>query len=111
MALSRESRIKSPDDFKKILRNGRSVRGAFLSLKYVIYPDGKPRMGVAISQGAVQNAAERNRIKRIVFAQIEQMIKSMPTGYSGIIVVRTCPKENELLVNDIRQVLHEFQGK
>lgn len=111
MALSRGSRIKSPNDFKEILRSGKSVRGTFLFLKYTIHPSGKPRMGVAISQRVAKTSVERNRIKRIIFAQIEQTIKSMPVGYNGIIVVQTRPIQDKLLIDDVERVLYKFQSK
>jgi ribonuclease P protein component len=64
--LPREYRLRSPEDFRRVLKSGRRKTDALFTL--VSLPGSGPdaRLGIAVSRKVSKSAVERNRIKRVV---------------------------------------------
>ncbi len=92
--LPQQSRMRSPEEFKRVLRSGRRVGGATLS-GHLLLPaagpvpeDASPKVGLVVSR-AVGSAVVRNRVKRRLRELMRRRLASLPGGC--LLVVRAHP--------------------
>lgn len=82
----RTRRLRSPRDFQRTRRRGRSVSGAYLTLHYVRQPgDPAPtRAGFSVGK-RVGNAVMRNRVKRRLREAVRRLLADVPAGWDLIL--------------------------
>jgi ribonuclease P protein component len=92
--LPQQSRMRSPEEFKRVLRSGRRAGGATLS-GHLLLPaggpvpeDASPKVGLVVSR-AVGSAVVRNRVKRRLRELMRRRLASLPGGC--LLVVRAHP--------------------
>jgi ribonuclease P protein component len=86
--LARANRVKTPDDFRQIMRRGRRSGGTLL-VTHALRTDGGPvRFGFVVGR-SVGNAVIRNRVKRRLRAIAFGLLPSVASGTA--IVVRALP--------------------
>ena len=86
--LARANRVKTPDDFRQIMRRGRRSGGTLL-VTHALRTDGGPvRFGFVVGR-TVGNAVVRNRVKRRLRAIAFELLPSVLPG-TGV-VVRALP--------------------
>jgi ribonuclease P protein component len=86
--LARVNRVKTPDDFRQIMRRGRRS-GGLLLVTHALRTEGGPvRFGFVVGR-SVGNAVVRNRVKRRLRAIAYGMLPSVATGTA--VVVRALP--------------------
>lgn len=106
--LPQQLRLQNRTHFAAIYSNGRSCRGAWLSLRYLAVNDGSSlRMTVVVSRKVAKRAVQRNRIKRRLRAALKYYLGSMRTGFLLIWTVR---QAEPALAASWSDVLAEVQG-
>jgi ribonuclease P protein component len=86
--LARANRVKTPDDFRQIMRRGRRSGGTLL-VTHALRTEGEPvRFGFVVGR-SVGNAVIRNRVKRRLRAVAFGLLPSVMPGTD--VVVRALP--------------------
>ena len=93
VVLPQQSRMRSSDEFKRVMRSGRRVGGAALSVHLllaagVVPEDAGPKVGFVVSR-AVGSAVVRNRVKRRLRELLRGRLACLPGGC--LLVVRAHP--------------------
>jgi ribonuclease P protein component len=93
VVLPQQSRMRSPEEFKRVMRSGRRARGATLSghLLLATHPVPEcpePKVGFVVSR-AVGSAVVRNRVKRRLRELMRGRVASLPGGC--LLVLRAHP--------------------
>ena len=91
--LPQRSRMRSPEEFKRVMRSGRRVSGATLSAHLLLAvgavpEDAEPKVGFVVSR-AVGSAVVRNRVKRRLRELVRRRLACLPVGC--LLVVRALP--------------------
>jgi ribonuclease P protein component len=86
--------MRSPEEFKRVMRSGRRAGGATLSGHLLatgtglVPEDASPKVGFVVSR-AVGSAVVRNRVKRRLRELMRRQLASLPGGC--LLVVRAHP--------------------
>ena len=84
--LPRTRRLRSPRDFQRTRRRGRSVSGAYLTLHYARQAGDPAPARVGFSVGKrVGNAVMRNRVKRRLREAIRRLLADVPPGWDLVL--------------------------
>ena len=92
--LPQQSRMRSPEEFRRVMRSGRRAGGAtlsghlLLSATGLVPEDASPKVGLVVSR-AVGSAVVRNRVKRRLRELMRRRLASLPGGC--LLVVRAHP--------------------
>jgi ribonuclease P protein component len=86
--LARANRVKTPDEFRRILRRGRRAGGTLLVAHTLRTDSGPARFGFVVGR-AVGNAVVRNRVRRRLRAIAHALLPALPAGTA--VVVRALP--------------------
>ncbi len=92
--LPQQSRMRSAEEFRRVLRSGRRAGGAtlsghlLLSAAGLVPEDASPKVGFVVSR-AVGSAVVRNRVKRRLRELMRRRLASLPGGC--LLVVRAHP--------------------
>ena len=91
--LPQQSRMRSSDEFKRVMRSGRRASGTALSVHLllaagVVPEDAGPKVGFVVSR-AVGSAVVRNRVKRRLRELMRRRLACLPGGC--LLVVRAHP--------------------
>jgi ribonuclease P protein component len=91
--LPQQTRMRSPEEFRRTLRSGRRaggavVAGAMLLPAGAVPTDAGPKVGLVVSR-AVGSAVVRNRVKRRLRELMRRRIGSLPGGC--LLVLRAHP--------------------
>ena len=87
MALPKNRRIKLEKDFEKIFKSGRSVRHTLFLLKFLNSPLPYCRAAVAVPVSVSKQATIRNKLKRIFFSALGEILPRCHSGIDLVIVV------------------------
>ena len=92
--LPQQSRMRSAEEFRRVMRSGRRAGGATLSGHLLLSgpglvpEDASPKVGFVVSR-AVGSAVVRNRVKRRLRELMRRRLASLPGGC--LLVVRAHP--------------------
>src|SRR3989338_8139614 len=92
--LSTANRLRREQDFAYVYKKGRRLHGQSLSIFFLKRSQNVSRFGFVISKKNIPKSTARNRVKRILRAEIIKNLKSIKTGYDVIIQGRSAAKEN-----------------
>ncbi len=70
---------------KKIIKQGKAVRGRGISLKYLIVPGRPSAFSFVVSGKSVKKAVDRNKLKRRGRAIVFKLFPRLKEGASGLI--------------------------
>ena len=83
--LASKYRFHRRNHVNRVYKQGRSVRGEAISLKYRLDPaDSDIRIAVVVSKKVAKSAVSRNRIRRRVFEVIREQVETLPPGFEGV---------------------------
>jgi len=91
--LPQQSRMRSPEEFRRTLRSGRRaggavVAGCLLLAAGPVSNEAEPKVGLVVSR-AVGSAVVRNRVKRRLRELMRRRVASLPGGC--LLVLRAHP--------------------
>lgn len=106
--LERKHRFHGYTSLKKTYPKTKSVRGSYISLRYVVRSGGKPfRVAVVVGKKVHKSAVKRNRIRRRVFEAIRTS-KNIPESTDLIFNIyseQVAEMEFSVLVEQINDLL------
>ena len=86
--ISRAHRFHGYGSLKKVYREGKSVRGGLISLKYTNQNSDKPyRMAVVVSKKVHKSAVVRNRIRRRIYEVVRKLENQPKNGVDMVFTV------------------------
>ena len=94
MPLSRKNRLKEKKDFDRVFKNGKTIKGRFLLVKYTNMIAKTPKFGFVVSAKIAKRAVDRNRVKRLLSNNVQKNLGRM-TKDAVILVLRLPSKESE----------------
>ncbi len=104
--LARANRVKTPDEFRQILRRGRRIGGTFLVAHTLRTESDAVRFGFVVGR-TVGNAVVRNQVKRRLRGIARGLLPALPDGTA--VVVRALPAaasaSSAELTAELRQAL------
>ncbi|MDP3954147.1 MAG: ribonuclease P protein component [bacterium] len=109
MAFIKKFRIKKKEDFDRIFKLGKSVRGDLLLIKFLKNNYGYPRFGVVVSGKVSGKAVIRNSIKRKINEALKE-IEELKKINLDIIIVTALGIVGKTK-KEIKSVLHQAIGK
>ncbi|PJE50396.1 MAG: ribonuclease P protein component [Candidatus Yanofskybacteria bacterium CG10_big_fil_rev_8_21_14_0_10_36_16] len=109
MSLPINLRLKKNSDFQKVIKNGKSVNGEFLFIKFVKNELDHSRFGIVVSSKVSSKATARNKIKRRISESISPIYKKQKTNLD--IVVISIPRILEKTQKEIKSKLDEILNK
>ncbi|MFA6496726.1 MAG: ribonuclease P protein component [Patescibacteria group bacterium] len=107
--LRRQFRITKEEDWARLHRYGRTAFSPQLILKILKNRLPESRFGFSISTKTVKKATKRNRLKRQLRANIENMRTKIVPGYDVIFIIR--PALQELRQAEFRDFLLKLLKK
>ncbi|KKU43081.1 MAG: Ribonuclease P [Berkelbacteria bacterium GW2011_GWA2_46_7] len=103
--LKREFKLKNSEEIKGVMKTGRKFRGQFLTLFISSSPSDHCRAAVVVGGKVAGSAVTRNRIRRIIFNDLENRLNA----WSGrpvsamVVMVMTIPADEKNLLADLAQ--------
>lgn len=88
MALKTKNRLKKKKEFEEVFKNGKTVNGSFLFIKFKGNNIGVSRFGFVLSLKVSKKAVERNRIRRLLAEAARNNLKQIKGNYDIITVVK-----------------------
>jgi len=82
--LARSYRLLLDHDFQKIYKRGKRITTPHLRIFYLPIQGGNSRFGFVIPSKTVKNIVERNRLKRVLRAQLASLVPRLHAGYGVI---------------------------
>lgn len=89
MALNTKNRLKKKKEFDDVFKNGKTVSGSFLFIKFKKNNIEIPRFGFIVGLKISKKAVERNKIKRLLSEVIKTILKQIKNNYDIITVVKS----------------------
>jgi ribonuclease P protein component len=86
--MKRAHRLRRPDQFRRVRREGRLSSSPLLNLSVVVSRRHRVRCGFVVTR-QFGGAVERNRAKRRVREVVRLLLPSISPGYDLVIVVRS----------------------
>lgn len=102
MALKTKNRLKKKKEFDGVFKNGKTVNGSFLFIKFKSNNLDVSRFGFVISLKVSKKAVKRNRIRRLLAETAQNNLKQIKDNYDIIIVVKPGMAEKITEKNTIR---------
>ncbi len=96
MALSRENRLTQKKDFDIIFKEGSTIKGNSLFIKYKQNHLSNPRFAFIVPIKVTHNVVIRNRVKRQLSESIRQNINKIGSSYDIVVTVKKKDKEDVL---------------
>jgi ribonuclease P protein component len=103
--LKREFKIKNSEEIKNILKLGRKVRGNFLTLFVAAGTEDHCRAAIVVSRKVATGAVIRNRVRRVLFSDLEKRFASWEnrTINDMVVMVMNIPEDVSQLNIDLEQ--------
>lgn len=84
--LPRENRLKKEKEFESVFKGGRTFRGEYVFLRYLVNGTDKTKVGFVVSKKVSKLATERNKIKRRMREIVRKRKESIKDGLSIIAI-------------------------
>ncbi len=104
------NRLKKDSDFQVVWRTGTKIKTAHLVGSFLVTNGEEPRFGVIISKKISKLAVKRNRVRRIILAQIAELLR-LESKKNIDVVLRVASLPEGDVSRDIRQCVLECFAK
>ena len=84
--LPRAARLQKAKDFKEVFGKGKGVSDGRLFLKSAVTKNKEARFGIVVSKQVAAKAVERNRIKRLLRAALQNLLQEVKPGHDIVLV-------------------------
>ena len=110
MALNKKNRLKKKRDFEEVFKNGKTIKGVFLFIKFKKNDVSATRFGFIVSVKVSRKAVERNKLRRI-FSEIVQTALKDINGFDLIVFAtnRTKDATREEIAKDLVGLLKNIK--
>lgn len=104
------ARLRLASDFAA-LRQAERWQGRYFMVRWLMLPDGSPRLGLAVSRKVSKRAVERNRIKRVVRESFRAEREALP-ALDVLVIARSsaAAATNPELFADLGSVWHRLKA-
>jgi len=108
--LAKEFKLKNSEDIKATLKEGRRSRGQNLSVFFRSVPAGQFQAAVVISKKVAGTAVMRNRVRRIIFAELAKLLSALADRAAGsmVVLVSRIPEDEKLLTPELTLCLKQL---
>ncbi|OGN00071.1 MAG: ribonuclease P protein component [Candidatus Yanofskybacteria bacterium RIFCSPHIGHO2_01_FULL_41_27] len=103
MALNTKNRIKKKKEFDGVFKNGKTVNGSFLFIKFKKNNLKTSRFGFAVGLKVSKKAVERNRIRRLLSETVKIYLKQVKNNYDIIVVIKSKPAEEAIETSPVAE--------
>lgn len=86
--LPKINRLQSTKDIERVFKEGKGLRGGFMSLKFLKNGLGASRFAFIVSKKVSKKAVQRNKTKRILRDIIQKRIPRMKVGLDLVIIAQ-----------------------
>lgn len=107
--LARPFRLVKARDFSQIYKRGKRFSGVSLNLTYLKSNQNTPRFGFVVSTKQVRRIVDRNRLKRILRAEVRELLDQITPGVD--VVIQGRPRADRAAADQIRQDLGKLLKK
>jgi ribonuclease P protein component len=83
--LASQNRLRDRVKIKRVLERGRVVSGGLMRLKFLPQRGIAPQLTVVVSNRVSKHSTIRNRIKRLIRAGLEELIKKEMINFDAIV--------------------------
>jgi ribonuclease P protein component len=104
--MKRAYRLRRPDQFRRVRREGRTFSSPLLTLNLVAGRRRRLRCGFVVTK-QLGNAVRRNRVKRRVREAVRLVLPAISPGYDLVFVVRS-PELLTLPFVELRQLIEQL---
>lgn len=126
MALPKQNRLKSRQDFQAVFRRGFRCHGSYLTLRALRSPLSKnssvdtarpnwvqlpTRIGISISTKVSKRAVVRNRIKRQIASALYKLLPKISPGWRLVVIVKPTTAQWECISKQFLQELEQLLVK
>ena len=84
--LPQKNRLRKEKDFRRVLKEGQSIRASGLALKFLKNRASFPRFGIVVSKSIDKRAVKRNYIKRFITETIRKELHAPLLGMDAVII-------------------------
>ncbi|OGN09923.1 MAG: ribonuclease P protein component [Candidatus Yanofskybacteria bacterium RIFCSPHIGHO2_02_FULL_41_11] len=107
MALPKKNRLSSKKDIDRVFKNGRTVKGSFLFIRFLINQKENSRFAFIMSAKYIPLAVDRHRIKRMFSEKIRKTLPALKKNYDTIILIPEKLDKNcfKYLVPELEKIL------
>ncbi len=101
--LKAENRLKGQAEFSRILKEGKRVRGQFLTVVALPAATKASRVGIVVTKKVEKKAVGRNRLRRIVAHLFMHVLQSKESPFDAVVMVGRVPTKEifKLLEEDV----------
>lgn len=103
--LPREKRLTSDYEFRRVRRDGSRYGNSFFGLFVLNVKQGPARFGFVVGTRVSPLAVQRNRIKRILRAEVSRLLPQIRPGVWGAFWVREAARQADPKI--LRRSVHE----
>ncbi len=105
--LPRPQRLTKPREYSRVYKTGQQISSSHLRLIYEFSDQNLARFGFVISKKQVAKIALRNRLKRILRAEIRRFLPELISGFNAVIQAKpaSAPLPADLLRQELAQIL------
>ena len=86
--LPQKNRLRKEKDFRRVLKEGQSIRASGLALKFLKNRASFPRFGIVVSKSIDKRAVKRNYIKRFITETIRKELHAPLLGMDAVIITQ-----------------------
>ena len=105
MTLARKYRL-GRDGIKHVMNVGKTVRGSFFFIKFLVNNSGHTRIAVTVSLKVSKKSVHRNKIKRMATRLIEKVgVLEKPLDAVIVAVPSIVGKSNEEIKRDLETII------
>ncbi|HNY36214.1 MAG TPA: ribonuclease P protein component [Candidatus Pacearchaeota archaeon] len=107
--LPKENRLKKEKEFEAVFKGGRTLKGKYVFLRYLINGTDKTRIGFVVSKKISKLAVVRNKVKRRMRDIVRLKRNKLKEGLS--IVVVSLPSITKMTYKEIKEDLENLLSK
>lgn len=107
--LPKENRLKKEKEFEAVFKGGRTIKGKYVFLRYLINGTDKTRIGFVVSKKISKLAVVRNKVKRRMRDIVRLKRNELKEGLS--IVVVSLPSITKMTYKEIKEDLENLLNK
>jgi len=106
--LFKKNRLTAAFQIKRVLKEGRKIKGEFLTLFFKENLRNEfVRIAIVISQKTCKKAVIRNRLKRYIRADLQNLIFKINPKYDIVILINKIPETHQQITTDLENIFLE----